>query len=145
LGKTGYITPLARLQYTDLSADSFTEIGGLNATVGAADNDYIEAKLGFKLGERITTSKSLVDLYLSAAVVYDFGDSDDDISFGFSGVADGPTSSLSTFEADEERLELGLGVNWFSSDSFSVGASLNGQVAEDYYNVNGQVQVKVNF
>jgi len=145
LGKTGYITPLVALQYTDLSSDSFTEVGGLNASIGSADNDFIEAKLGFKLGERITAAESLVDLYFTAAVVYDFGDSDDDLAFSFSGVTDGPNTSLSTFEADEERLELGVGVNWYTSKSLSFGASLNGQVSDDFYNVNGQVQVKLDF
>ena len=141
LGKAAYIKPLVSLQYANISQDSFTEEGGLNSTVSGSDNDYFEAKLGFKLGEQIATRNSLTDLYLSAAVVSNFGDDDDDITVSFSGFS----QTLTTFDADDERLELGLGVNWFSNDNYSIGASINGQVSEDYSNVGGQVKFKYNF
>ena len=141
LGKTGYITPLLRLSYSDISSDSFTEDGGLNATVSGFDDEFFEAELGFRLGERIVTASSLVDLYLTASVVTEFGGDSDNVSVSFAN----QTTTLSTFDADDERLELGVGVNWYASDSVSFGASLNGQVSDDFYNVDGQVQVKFNF
>lgn len=72
------------MQYAGISQDSFTEEGGLNSTVSGSDNEYIEAKLDFKLGDRIIASGSLTDLYLTTAVVSNFGD-DDDITVSFAG------------------------------------------------------------
>jgi len=141
LGKTGYFSPLVSFQYADISQDSYTETGGLNLTVGGIDNDYFEGKLGFRVGEKIVSPSSITDLFFSAAVVSDFGSGPDDVSINF---AD-QTSSLSVFDADDERIEIGLGINWYSSDNHSFGASVNGEFSDDFYTVGGQVQYKYSF
>ena len=141
LGSSGYFTPRVRLSYTDLSTDSFTEVGGLNSTVSGFDDSFFEGEIGFRIGDQIITASSLIDLYLTAGVVGQFGGDPDDISVSFGN----QTTTLTTFDSDDERVELGIGVNWFTSDSLSIGASLNGQVSDDFYNVDGQVRVKFNF
>ena len=141
LGKTGYFSPLVGFQYADISQDSYTETGGLDLAVEGVDNDYFEGRLGFKVGEQIIRPTSVTDLFFSAAVVSDFGSGPDDISISF---AD-QTAGLSVFDSDDERIDLGVGINWYSSSNFSLGASINGEFSDDFYTVGGQVRLKYNF
>ena len=141
LGQNAYFTPLVSLQYADISQDSFTETGGLNLNVGASNNDYLEGRLGFKLGGQIVKPSSATDLFFSAALVSDFSSSSDEINISFATQSTG----LTVFDADDERVELGAGVNWYSSKNYSLGASINGEVSDDFYTVGGRVQFKYNF
>ena len=129
------------MQYADISQDDYTEVGGLNLTVEGSDNDYLEGRLGFKVGEKIVSPSSVTDLFFSASIVSDFSSDTDDISINFAG----QTSALSAFDADDERVVLGAGVNWFSNKNYSLGASVNGEFSDDFYSVGGQVQFKYNF
>jgi len=141
LGKTGYFSPFVGFSYTDISQDGFTEDGGLNLTVGSIDNEYSEGKIGFRLGEQIESAKSLTDLYVSLAFVSDFGDGPDDISITFAN----QTSAISINDTDDERGELAFGVNWYSKDNYSIGLSLDGEFADDYYSVNGNIRYRYDF
>jgi len=141
LGKTGYFAPVIGLQFADISVDGFTETGGLNLTVGDIDNDYFEGRVGFRVGEQIASPSSVTDLFFSAAILTDFGSGPDNVSLSFGD----QSSSISVFDADDERIELGAGVNWYSSQNYSLGASVTGEVSNDFYTVGGQVQFKLNF
>lgn len=142
LGKTGYITPLVGLQYSEITRDAYTESGGLNVTLSRVDNELLEGRLGLRIGEQIVTSNSLTDLYLNAAIVNDFGSGPDDLSVSFSSQSD----ILSVFDADDQRLELGAGVDWFYDYAYSITASVNGQFSnDDYSSVGARVQFKYNF
>jgi len=141
LGKNSYFTPFVSLQYADISQDSYTEEGGLNLTVEGIDNDYFEGRLGFRVGEQIVTPTSVTDLFFSAAILSDFGSGPDDITINF---AD-QSSTLSVFDSDDERLDLGVGVNWYSSSNYSIGATINGEFSDDFYTVGGRVQFKYDF
>ena len=113
----------------------------MNLNVGASNNDYLEGRLGFKLGGQIVKPSSATDLFFSAALVSDFSSSSDEINISFATQSTG----LTVFDADDERVELGAGVNWYSSKNYSLGASINGEVSDDFYTVGGRVQFKYNF
>ena len=129
------------MQYADISQDNYSETGGLGLSVEGVDNDYFEGRLGFRVGEQIVSPSSVTDLFFSAAVVSDFGSGPDDISISFAG----QTSELSVFDSDDERIDLGLGVNWYSSSNISLGASINGEFSDDFYTVGGQIRLKYSF
>jgi len=135
LGQNAYFTPLVGLQYADISQDGFTETGGLNLNVAGSNTDYLEGRVGFKVGGQIVKPSSATDLFFSAGLVSDFSSAPDDINISFGT----QTAGLSVFNGDDERLELGAGVNWYSSKNYSLGASINGEVSDDFYTVGGRL------
>ena len=142
LDDNGYFSPQVGLHYGNFSRDRYTENGGLDLRVEVDNNDYLEAKFGVITGtEHELGDGSVVDLFARVAYVIDLTDSQTGISARFGSQIVG----LDGLTRDDERVELGAGVNWYSSNRFTLGASVDGELASNYFSVAGNVRMKYNF
>jgi outer membrane autotransporter protein len=138
----GYFAPVVGIHVGSYSTDDYVEQGGLNLNVLTESAQFLEAKAGVITGREFDFDNgSVLDVYAHAGYVNDLiGDNASVIAaFGSQSVA------LQGVEFDDERVELGAGVNLHSDGGFSVGASVDGELAENYLSVAGTIRAKISF
>ena len=138
---SAYLTPLVGVQYGVVSADGYTENGGLNIAIDDTETDYLEGRVGFTLGKQFNEGGDLRDYFIRAALVNDFGGGADDLDIAFSNQA----LSLQSFDADDLRVNGQIGYNWISGNALSLGAVVGGDLSDSYTSVSGNMRVKYNF
>jgi uncharacterized protein with beta-barrel porin domain len=137
--KIGF-TPFVGLNYASLSTDDFTETGGLNLSVDAANVSFLEGRIGGRLA---TKGNDKFGANVSAAYAYDFiGDAREfDLAFAGSG---GPFR-VSTTDGEQSRFEFGAGVRFGDVNSFSVVLDYQGEVASSYNSHSGLIRLRYAF
>ena len=141
-GNGYYVEPHVSLQYSNVSTDAFTEVGGLGLTIDDTSNDYFEGRAGATLGFRSNLDETAyTDFYATVGVITDFSGDPDELNLNFAN----QNVSVLGLDSEDTRLETILGVNIFSSGSWSVGGTLNGEWASDYTAVGGNLRLKYNF
>ena len=142
LKKGGYFSPLVDLHFGSFSAEDYTEQGGLNLSIDSDRTEFLEAKVGVITGrEHQLASGALVDAYVHAGYVYDLLSDPNRLNATFGS----QLVRLQGLESDDQRVELGAGVNFHSAENFSFGASVDGELAESYFSVGGTIRLKYNF
>ena len=136
-----YAQPLVGIQYGSVDTDAFTENGGLDISFGDRTSDYVEGRIGLRLGTEIENFDSHSDYFISAALVNDFSGDQDDLTIGFANQA----LSLSTLQTEDTRVDTQAGFDWISSDALSIGVTVDGKFSDTYTALGGSARLKYRF
>jgi uncharacterized protein YhjY with autotransporter beta-barrel domain len=142
LGGNGYFAPLVGLNYSRFSTDDYVEDGGLDLLIDVESTDFVEARGGFLLGyEAKTDNGSFINLFGKVAYVVNLSDNATNVTARFGT----QTVVLQGIETNDERVELGAGVNFYGDNNLTIGASVDGEVSSDYSSIGGTFRVKFAF
>ena len=133
------VTPNAGLRFASLSQDQFTENGGLNLDVDAANTQYLDLRVGADIAADLNGIKPFVNL----GYVYDVIGDERSFDVNFDG-ANAPLT-LATSEPAQSRFEVGTGFNVATGNGFTVGVEYNGEFANDYQAHGGFLRARVDF
>ncbi len=140
LGQGYYLKPEAGVHYNNLSTGAYTETGGLDLSIGEANTNVLDGRVGMTLGSRqILSEKARADLFVTALVRNDFYGNRDDIGFAFAG----QTGSLAVANTDQFAVQGLAGVNLLSGKNFSFGGAVNGEFANTENSVGASLQTNV--
>lgn len=140
LGQGYYLKPEAGLHYNNLSTGAFTESGGLNLSVGEANTNVLDGRVGMTLGSRqVLSEKSRADVFVTALVRNDFYGNRDDIGFGYAN----QSGSLAVANTDDFAVQGIAGINLLSGKNFSFGGAVNGEFADTENSVGASLQTNV--
>lgn len=146
-GTTGYnfyiddgrtiFTPMATLQYTRLSIDSYTETGvaGVNLRVQDQDYDFVQSGLGGKISRDLTLSGTqILRPEFHANWFHSFGDETISNTASFTG--GGPAFTVEGLSRDRDTYNVGTGVALLGSETWSVEAIYDYQWQRSEYSAN---------
>ena len=139
LKDAGYLTPFVGVHVGDYNSDDHTEIGGLNLEIEGSDVTYIEGKAGVITGNVIDLNESQLNVFARGAYVIDFDGNISDFNVAF---GNAQSVSLNALQSDDERVELGAGVDWRNQNGFTLGFEVDAEVANDYRSVGGFLRLK---
>ncbi|MEO9971057.1 MAG: autotransporter outer membrane beta-barrel domain-containing protein [Hyphomonadaceae bacterium] len=142
LRKDGYFAPLIGLRYSGISAEEYTETGGLGLTVDTADTNIVEFRAGAISGREFEFGDNgVLDTYARVAYVNTIGSNGSDLraNFGSQSVL------LEGVDGSNDRVELSGGADFFSSGRFSIGASIDSELANSYTSIGGSIRLKALF
>ena len=141
LRKDAYFAPLVGVRYSGISADAFTETGGLGLTIESGDTNIVEFEAGAITGREIKFGDALLDTYARVVYVNDISRSDSEFraNFGTQSIV------LDSVSNADERVELSGGADFYSNDRFSIGASVDSELANDYTSIGGTIRLKALF
>lgn len=113
MGKGWFVTPLAKMTYMHIGADSYTTNNGINVKHDAIDS--LVARLGVEFGKELGKKGAV---YVKASALHDFcGDADTTLRL------DG-NSALFTDEIGGTWYEVGFGLNYKMSDATNLYADV---------------------
>ncbi len=131
--ETMYFIPTVSLNWAQADIDGFTETGagGLNLTVNDYDADSLVTSLGFRWGGKMTAGETRFEPELRLAWAHEFGNTDRDVKASFSGTP-GTTFTMDGVEPEEDSAMVGLGANFYMTDTFTFYVDYDGEFRSDY-------------
>ncbi|PLX79885.1 MAG: hypothetical protein C0615_01860 [Desulfuromonas sp.] len=117
-----YVITNASVEYSQIDIDGFSETGtGLLYSVSDFDADSTVTTLGLRIGGK----NEKVEPEFRLAWAHEFGDTERDVTAGI--VNTSTTFAINGVEPDEDSCLVGLGINYFKSDNFTLFVDYDGE------------------
>ena len=143
LGHNVNIVPRVGLSYLYYTADEFTDPVAGGVSTEYDDMNRLEGIVGFDLQRSVQYSDgSSLTPYVSAEFGYDFIGDEVESAGSF---VEGNAFATDGFEAQDERLTLGTGVNFLSADAWEFRADYEYEFRDDFDSHSGRVRAAYNF
>ncbi len=128
----GFVGPVARLEYADVSIDGYTETGagGLSLTVGNESAQWFAGSLGVRGAVPIETRLGRVTPSGGIALVHAFENEAPSLTASFTG-APGTPFTVPTDDTDDTYLELDLGLSLDFGADARLSLGYRGTLAND--------------
>jgi outer membrane autotransporter protein len=139
-----FITPMAGLAYTHVSADSYTETGAgnLNLNVASDDVNSLVASLGAKLHTNIRHNNGMLVPSAKLGVTYDVAGDEAEATGTYTG--GGAAFNVKGAEVEELGGNAGLGLA-YDGGAWSLRTNYDAEFKSDYMGHSGTVEVRFNF
>ena len=141
---TAYFTPMAKLAWTRVSSDSYTETGGggFSQNINPDDVDAVIGSLGGKLHTKIKADGGFVVPSLTAGVSYDFADDNATATASYTG--GGAAFNVTGTDVDQFAGNVGLGLA-YEAASWSIGANYDAELKSNSVGHSGRIEARIKF
>ena len=146
LGRSWEFTPLAELNYGQVSFDSYTQQGEhslQDQQVQIKDYSALELGLGFTLNGQFNKGRSSIRPDLTLMAHRDLNTTGVQVQYSY--LAGGTTSSVSGPARDPQRYKIGFGLNFDMNDSFTVRTAYDYRMSNTYRSHNLNAKFRYDF
>lgn len=145
LGANYTVTPLAGLEYNQLSQDGYTETGAgaLSMRIDSVSAERLRSLVGVKIGTEYLVKSYTMRPSVQVGWRHDFMDDGIDSTATFTG--GGAAFTTAGQDLEKDTLSVGVGVNMSKSDRFLFSVQLDTEQASGYSAYAGQVVAQWKF